>query len=346
MRKIITLIIFCILVSIFSSLVHAQSTRVIIVDVNADWPGDGTPLKPFRFIREGVNRANSDGGGILSVRRGIYFEHIKIEKPLTIRVDGPGTVTIGSPTVLLNDDSREIWTFRMTTVVVEDPEDNGGDEPYFLLFGIRSRVGSPGSTTVHWRGELSRVALDLTCCRPATIPPQMGSFSWSNVNSLDDLSSGDGPDVLGVVLAAIDNDACPWGIVRGLANDVREFLRVEIENLIAKKIIDDIILLNPIRINPDFEQDLADTQRRFLNRGSDFRKLFVFTSCLGDLDDVIEFKMLFFMPTFFDFPDSREELRFKLRRNRPHIQILLTFIGNAAKWRVAASIDLTGSDAN
>ena len=246
--------------------------------------------------------------------------------------------------IILDDGSSEVWTFRLREVVISDPLESGGDEPFFLLFGFRSRVDDPGSTSVVWRGALQRVSENHKCCRPVSIPELMGSFSWSNINSTEEDLSRGGPDVIGAVVVAMEKEGCPWGSIRDKVLEVRKQLEQEIENLIARGDLGDIVL------NPDeFERDLAEAERRISDQEADSGILDELGSIIacglgGGKPVMIGSHVVLFVP-YFLFGENRAENRYRLQRNRTHISIPLQFDDPGVRWRVPATMDLRRSRA-
>ena len=218
---------------------------------------------------------------------------------------------------------------RLTRVTIERENEGNGDDPYFLTFWFRSRVGRPGSTRVVWcdANDLNLNGVGNNVHPPQTrdIPPRMGSHAWIVEPAADALQPNAQVDVMGVVAVAVESDACPLNSVRDTARQVRGLLQTEIENLIARGTIASL---------SDQQQFRRDIQRATDNveRALDGNSLLSFIACTTDREDHVDDKIVVIVGTQLlnDIPASNQ---FSLHEGAiPTVP--LVFEGEGARWRV------------
>ncbi len=117
------------------------------------------------------------------------------------------------------------WEVTLTKIKVVDAQEDrtlmgvpisDGDEPYFIMFGVQSRLGESGSTTIQinqyddddWAGHLREG-------QQKNIPVSMGTMRFSGIT---------GSHVIGVVVLALESDRTPWAIIRNRVEEVETAL--------------------------------------------------------------------------------------------------------------------------
>lgn len=113
------------------------------------------------------------------------------------------------------------WKVKPVSITVHDDEDNdGGDEPYVIQVGFRSKVGVPGSSATSIASQCYSGALPAPNAAPngttITIPPGSADISFSGAQTLDivDLAANTAPfEVLGTLTFVMERD----GIFEGCA---------------------------------------------------------------------------------------------------------------------------------
>ncbi len=135
------------------------------------------------------------------------------------------------------------WKVKPVSITVHDGEDNdGGDEPYVIQVGFRSKVGVPGSSSTSIASQCRSRKLPSANAGTdgATVPVPVGSadISFSGAQTLDilDLAASTAPfEVLGTLSFVMERD----GIFEGCAmtdlfdNALRGVLRDALDLLIA-----------------------------------------------------------------------------------------------------------------
>ena len=118
------------------------------------------------------------------------------------------------------------WEVTLTKLRVVDPQEDrsligvplsDGDEPYLLVFGVRSVFGNSGSTSVQrneydnddWAGHLREG-------QQKNIPVSMGSMRFQNVGR---------NSVIALVVIAFESDRTPWAIMRNRVATVSDALQ-------------------------------------------------------------------------------------------------------------------------
>jgi hypothetical protein len=157
------------------------------------------------------------------------------------------------------------WQIRLERLRVananEDDAYSNGDEPYFVVFGFRSRLKTPGSTSVSWRGYLEEAwAAGVTAGGQRDIPEAMGLVHFSDVRPMTRDEFFDELDVqidwkpveledkidlevtnvditlprmefVGAIAVAMESDGTPWGDVRALVESLRRSLEEDLTEL-------------------------------------------------------------------------------------------------------------------
>jgi hypothetical protein len=131
----------------------------------------------------------------------------------------------GDVWVARGDSNRtRTWEIDLNTLYVQNDDENDfwsdGDEPYLMVFGFRSTINTPGSTSAWWSGALYELDPGMYTGDRVTIPDTMGRLTFSNVSRgtatwLGDLAiPNNNPTLLGVVVVAMESDASDWGFMR------------------------------------------------------------------------------------------------------------------------------------
>src|SRR5690349_21376432 len=99
---------------------------------------------------------------------------------------------------------------------------SNGDEPYLAVIQFRVIPGVPGSTQVHFLGNLAEIAQNIDDGDSATIPDSMALTSFPDVQfaTLPQIIAGTSPEIVGAVTVAVEKDASPWSAINGIMNDV------------------------------------------------------------------------------------------------------------------------------
>ena len=166
-----------------------------------------------------------------------------------------------------------------------------GDEPYLAVIQVRVIPGVPGSTQVHFLGNLQEVAQDIDDGDSATIPDSMGLASYPDVQfaDLQQIIAGTSPEIVGAVTVAMESDASPWSAINGIMDDVAAELdtqlRTQIEPMSFLEIVDGDTAAT--RLEQAAEAIQAAAEPSFWNGVG------IWFSSFGDPDDVISFKVLF-----------------------------------------------------
>lgn len=134
------------------------------------------------------------------------------------------------------------WEITMTRLKVIDAQEDrslmgvplsDGDEPYIIMFGFQSTLGTAGSTVVRKNTfENDEWAGHLKAGQQRQIPIAMGLMQFENVSNMD---------VVGVVVIALESDRTPWAIIRNRIEEVEANLTTAVARSVEN------------RREPDFE---------------------------------------------------------------------------------------------
>jgi hypothetical protein len=170
---------------------------------------------------------------------------------------------------------------------------SNGDEPYVAVIQFRVTPGVPGSTSVRFLGNLQEIAQHIDDGDSASIPDAMAATSFPDVHpvSFANILAGRSPEIVGAVTVAMESDASPWSAINGIMDDVRNELdvqlRAQIEPLSFAQILDPGTAAARLQEAAQRVQDAASP--------SFWRGVGIWFSSFGDPDDVIAFKVLFFV---------------------------------------------------
>jgi hypothetical protein len=218
-----------------------------------------------------------------------------------------------------------------------------GDEPYMAVIQFRVTPGVPNSTQVQYLGHLQEIATNIDDGDSASIPDAMGRAQFPNAIPVDaaGLARGQAPEIVGVVTVAMESDASPFSAINGIMGDVTaeldNQLRTQIETLSFADILD-----------PSVAGDrLAEAARRVQAAAepSFWEAVGIWFSSFGDPDDVIGFKVLFFVSVANDIAPLVDQ---KLASGLPDTVIGrslsegpldVTYAGDGATYQVHWDID-------
>ena len=135
------------------------------------------------------------------------------------------------------------WTVRASSITVHDDEDNdGGDEPYVIQIGFRSKLGVSGSTSTSIKSQCRAGKLPAPNSVPNgttyAIPAGSADIAFPGVQNLDvlDLTTGETPfEVLGTFSFVMERDGLFEGcaITDALDSALRPVLKDALALLIA-----------------------------------------------------------------------------------------------------------------
>ena len=135
------------------------------------------------------------------------------------------------------------WKVVPESITVHDSEDgDGGDEPYVIQLGFRSKLGVEGSTSTSLRSQCRAGKLPATNAVPSgttyLVPAGSADVSFPGVKNLDlvDLAAGTAPfEVLGTFSFVLERDGLTAGcaVTDALDNSLRPLLRDALALLIA-----------------------------------------------------------------------------------------------------------------
>jgi hypothetical protein len=168
---------------------------------------------------------------------------------------------------------------------------SNGDEPYLAVIQFRVIPGVPGSTEVHFLGNLAEIAQHIDDGDSATIPDSMARTNFPDVRyaNLNQIIAGTSPEIVGAVTVAMESDASPWSAINGIMNDVAaeldHQLRTQIEPMTFLDIVNGDTAATKLAGAAAAIQAAAEPEF--------WEAVGIFFSSFGDPDDVISFKVLF-----------------------------------------------------
>lgn len=139
------------------------------------------------------------------------------------------------------------WKIKPISIKVNDGEDNdGGDEPYVIQVGFRSKLGVPGSSQTSISSQCYRNKIPATNAAPngttVLVPPGSADVEFPNVLNLDipDLAAGTTPfEIIGTLTFVMERDAITGGcaISDALRNALLGVVKDALELLIANSAV-------------------------------------------------------------------------------------------------------------
>ena len=185
------------------------------------------------------------------------------------------------------------WEISLSKILVVEAEENrtvlgipvdDGDEPYFVVVGIKSTLGTSGNTVVQvnnyrdktWAGHLRNG-------QQKTIPPSMGRLRFENVSK---------KDVIGIVVVAVEADLTPWAMVDERVNALVQDLEGAFINAVETRTslnVSTNAFVNDLHTSM---QASARLVAESANPTQSFERRFY---SLSDIDDVIGINTMVFM---------------------------------------------------
>jgi len=179
---------------------------------------------------------------------------------------------------------------------------SNGDEPYVAVIQFRVIPGVPGSTQVHFLGNLQEIATGIDDGDSATIPDSLALASYPDVQyaNLQQILSGTSPEIIGAVTVAMESDASPWSAINGIMNDVAAELDNQLRTQIEPLSFVDLVSGDGVaaRLESAANAIQAAAEPSFWNGVG------IWFSSFGDPDDVIGFKVLFLVGVTGDLADT------------------------------------------
>ena len=184
-----------------------------------------------------------------------------------------------------------------TTLTALDAQEeawySNGDEPYLAVIQFRVTPGVPGSTETRFLGNLQEIAQHVDDGDTVNIPASMAATSFPDVTKIgfSKILAGESPEILGAVTVAMESDGSPWSAINGIMNDVRNELDSQLRQQIEPLSFADIV-------TPGAAAARLDEAARNIQAAASpsfWRSVGIFFSSFGDPDDVIDFKVLFFV---------------------------------------------------
>ena len=187
----------------------------------------------------------------------------------------------------------DTWRIRLQQLEVrnadEDDAWSDGDEPYFVTIGFRSKFKTPGSTKITWSGHLDDDWADgVDGGGKRAIPAAMGLVTFENVDrpTLQQITAGAMPEVLGAIVVAFESDATPFDAIRSKIHEVEGEIRNQLVPLIEQGQLD---IFNP---GPQIKAAVKAVKDSVTP--STFEKIKIWLSSFGDPDDLVGFEALTF----------------------------------------------------
>ncbi len=237
-------------------------------------------------------------------------------------------VTVQASTLTAVDAQEESWY-------------SNGDEPYVAVIRFRVKPGVVGSTQVQFLGNLQEIAQDIDDGDVASIPAAMGATTFTNVTPLgiQAVLNGSSPEIVGAVTVAMESDASPWSAINGIMNDVRAELDAQLRAQIETMSLADLLSSQTAaaRLKEAAERVEAAATPSF------WEGVGIWFSSFGDPDDVIGFKVLFFVAVNGELADAVDaqlgslppEVVGRALRSGP---LDVTYAGDGATYRVRWNI--------
>lgn len=136
----------------------------------------------------------------------------------------------------------EDWQIRLERLRVQKRQESGGlfgksgDEPYLIVIGFRSTFNTPGSTRV-WRTSINgEFGKNMKSGAEVNIPENVGKVDFKGITfrSDKDIAARRFPEVVGVIVVAMESDGTPWTTMRSLADRLVKQVEGEVRTLIER----------------------------------------------------------------------------------------------------------------
>jgi hypothetical protein len=221
---------------------------------------------------------------------------------------------------------------------------SNGDEPYVAVIQFRVIPGVPGSTQVHFVGNLQEIAGNIDDGDSATIPDAMGLASYPDVRyaNLQQIIGGTSPEIIGAVTVAMESDASPWSAINGIMDDVAAELDNQLRTQIEPLSFADLVSGEGVAAR----LESAASAVQAAAEPSFWRGVGIWFSSFGDPDDVIGFKVLFMVAVSGDLQDTVDA---QLANLPPSVvggalrneSIDVDYAGDGATYRINWNIGIT-----
>lgn len=187
------------------------------------------------------------------------------------------------------------WVFSLPRYILRSRDEVSGDDPYFVVIGFRSRFGTPGSTQVYWNGDLRETATNIDAGSQVNVPAAMGTLVIPNITQF---TIPDGillrkPEVVGVIVIAMDSDGTPFGDIRDLVNRIKDQgVRTALQRVVEQR---------PLPMTEGAVQQLITDANGAMGdivnamKLSDWDIVGLFVRSLFDVDDFIDYHVFLYL---------------------------------------------------
>jgi hypothetical protein len=189
----------------------------LVITVVADSRAEEDLLAAYGRVRE-TNEDNNISSGLT------------VDVPVHVAAGAPPAHPV--PVVPTPPSVDETWRLGASRLWISSKSEESGDEPYFIVIGFRARLSTSGSASAVWNGDLHELADDKEHGE-VLIPSSMGVVQFDRVRrvTLADYLGGMQPEILGVVVIAMESDETPFSDVRVIANRARAAVQAEADSI-------------------------------------------------------------------------------------------------------------------
>jgi hypothetical protein len=190
---------------------------------------------------------------------------------------------------------------RLTTSnIQEDGFFSDGDEPYVAVIGFRSTFGVPNSSTAQYLGDLRELSDGADDGDVLGISDAEGRADFPSVSriSLEDISNGASPEVIGTVTVAVESDATPFSVMDSAFTDAEDTVKQLLAATVEQTTLSDLLgaASDPVvrqqlidRLTGKVTDIMSDAEPTLLD------KILLFLVSFTDPDDVIDMKVSAFL---------------------------------------------------
>lgn len=221
---------------------------------------------------------------------------------------------------LAQDRSEFVVELSRFHVDIAEESATGGDDPYFVVIGFRSRYRTPGSTQTFWSKAVwddgkhmylgddpSKNGLNIPEGEDRFILPEMGRMVIPNVElfTFEDLTRGKLPEIMGALVIAVESDNCADAMMTAGFEEAQAVLQQKLVELVEQGQIEptnlDAAALTGIR---------DDLESKAVAAAKDEGNIFEQIACLADKDAIIDHHLFLYSavePTIGNFiPRSQD----------------------------------------